>query len=125
VDDRMPDTKSKNKFLLQTQREEIIKIYNMFVDGSDYTDEKDDMSELLEYLYNWSERGMTTTSQYKEISDKILNTLKTVLPEMKTSPIVKESCKKNIDEILEQVNSILESEEKLIVPENYIQVEKC
>jgi hypothetical protein len=125
VDDRIPDTKSKNKFLLEKQRTEIIKIYNMFAEGSDYRDEKDDMSELLEYLYNWSERGMTTTSQYKQISDKILNTLKTVLPEMKTSPIVKESCKKNIDEILEQVNSILESEEKLIVPENYIQVKEC
>jgi hypothetical protein len=125
VDDRIPDTKSKNKFLLEKQRTEIIKIYNMFAEESDYTDEKDDMSELLEYLYDWSERGMTTTSQYKEISDKILNTLKTVLPDMKTSPIVKESCKKNIDEILEQVNSILESEEKLVTPTNYIQVEKC
>jgi hypothetical protein len=125
MDDRMPDTKSKNKFLLQTQREEIIKIYNMFEDGSHYTDEKDDMSELLEYLYDWSERGMTTTSQYKNISDKILNTLKTVLPVMKTSPIVKEHCKKNIDEILAKVKSILESEKNLLAPKNYIKVKEC
>jgi hemerythrin len=125
VDDRMPDTKSKNKFLLDKQRTEIIKIYNMFVDDSDYTDEKDDMSELLEYLYNWSKRGMTTTSQYKEISDKILNTLKSALPGMKTSDIVKDSCKQHIDEILAKVESILETEDKLIVPTNYIEVEEC
>jgi hypothetical protein len=125
VDDRIADTKAKNNFLLEKQRTEIIKIYNMFADGSDYTDEKDDMSELLEYLYDWSERGMTTTIQYKEISDKILNTLKTALPGMKTSDIVKESCKQHIDEILEQVNSILESEEKLVTAKNYIKVKEC
>lgn len=111
--------------MLDKQRKEIIKIYNMFVDDSDYTDEKDDMSELLEYLYNWSKRGMTTTSQYKEISDKILNTLKSALPGMKTSDIVKDSCKQHIDEILAKVESILETEDKLIVPTNYIEVEEC
>jgi hypothetical protein len=127
VDDRIPskELKPKNEFLLQTQREEIIKIDKMFTEGSDYTDEKEDLSDLLDYLYNWSERGFTTTSQYKEISDKILNTLKKTLPGMIASDIVKEPCKKNIDEILEKVNSILESEEKLLAPTNYIQVKEC
>jgi hypothetical protein len=122
-DDRIKS--DKIKFLLKTQRDEIIKLSNMFIEPSDWTDEKEDMQDLLEYMYHWSEKGISTQSEYTEICKKILTTLQSALPKMKESEIVKEKCKKNLDGIIEKVNEIMNTEEKNITPENYIKVEKC
>jgi len=83
------------------------------------------MQDLLEYMYHWSEKGISTQSEYTEICKKILTTLQSALPKMKESEIVKEKCKKNLDGIIEKVNEIMNTEEKNITPENYVKVEKC
>lgn len=105
VDDRLgkAELKSKKEFI-EKQRDEIIKLYNTFFESSDFDDAKDELSELMEYLYDSKE--FTTQGEFKKISDKILKSLKIVFPLMKNSDIVKESCKKQLDAILAKVNSM-------------------
>jgi hypothetical protein len=111
------------KFIIDKQRDEIINLSKMFTSG--WTDEKEDIDDLIEYIYDLEKRGSFTQEQYSNICMKILNTLRKTIPAMMESAIVREECKPNLQPVLDKVNEFLLDENPLITPDRYIQVKKC
>jgi hypothetical protein len=111
------------KFIIDKQRDEIINLSKMFTSG--WTDEKEDIDDLIEYIYDLEKKGSFTQEQYSNICKKILNTLKTSVPAMMESSIVRDECKPNLQSVLDKVNEFLLDENPLITPDRYIQVKKC
>jgi hypothetical protein len=113
------------KFIIDQQRSEIINLSNMFIDKGDWTDEKEDINELIEYIYDLKKKGNFTQEDYSKICKKILNTLKTAISGMIESDSVIDECKMNLKPALDKVEEILNSEEQLITPERFVEVKKC
>lgn len=113
------------KFIIDEQRSEIINLSNMFIDTGDWTDEKEDINELIEYIYDLKKKGSFTQEDYSKICKKILNTLKIAISGMIESDSVIDECKINLKPALDKVEEILNSEEQLITPERFVEVKKC
>jgi hypothetical protein len=122
-DDRVDMTKIK--FIINEQRSEIIKLSNMFIDTTEWTDEKEDINDLIEYIYDLEKQGSFTQEDYSKICKKILNMLKISIPAMMESNIVRDECKPNLQPALDKVEEILSTKEQLITPERFIEVKKC
>lgn len=122
-DDRV-DMKIIN-FIINEQRFEIIKLLNMFIDNEEWTDEKEDINDLILYIYDLEKKGTFTQEPYSNICKKILNTLKNTVPAMMESSIVRDECKTNLQPVIDRVDEILSTEEKLITPGIFIEVKEC
>jgi len=122
---------TKIKFITNEQRSEIIKLSNMFIDTEKWTDgkednyAKEDIYELIEYIFELKKKGAFTQEDYSKICKKILTVLKTAIHGMMKSEIVRDECKPNLQPALDKVEEILNTEEQLITPERFIQVKKC
>jgi hypothetical protein len=116
---------TKINFIINEQRTEIIKLLNMFLDTNEWPDEKEDINDLIEYIYDLQKKGIFTKEDYKNICKKILNTLKKLIPAMMTSKIVRDECKQNLQPVLDKVEKILSSDDQLITPGQFIEVDEC
>lgn len=115
-------------FFFNEQTNEIIKLSNMFQEDKDWSDEKEDIDELLQYIYNQSNKGIKyvcTKERYKKLCNHILETLKKIIPKMIISMGVKENCKLNLPNTLDSINKILISTKKIITPTKYIEITEC
>ena len=113
------------KFIIDEQRSEIINLSNMFIDNEEWTDEKEDINDLIEYIYDLKKKSVFTQEQYSKICKKILNMLKNAIPAMMESAIVRDECKVHLKPALDKVEEILNTEEQLITPGSFIQVKEC
>ena len=122
---------SKIKFITNEQRLEIVKLANMFIDTEKWTDgkednyAKEDIYELIEYTFELKKKGTFTQEDYSKICKKILTILKTAIPGMMKSEIVRDECKPNLQAVLDRVEELLSTEEQLITPERFIEVKEC
>jgi len=112
-------------FIIHEQRSEIINLSNMFIDNEEWTDEKEDINDLIEYIYDLEKKSVFTQEQYSKICKKILNMLKNAIPAMMESAIVRDECKLHLKPALDKVEEILNTEEQLITSRSFIQVKKC
>ena len=115
-------------FFFNKQRLEIIKISKMFLENNDWTDEKEDFYDLLEYLYDLYNKGIIyicTKKRYNTLCKHILDTLKNIVTEMIKSNIVKENCKPKLKNTLKTINKILKTKEQIITPKKFIEVIEC
>jgi hypothetical protein len=110
------------KFIIDNQRMEIVKLSNMI---TEWIDEKEDIDDLIEYIYDLEKKWYFTQDEYSSICKKILNTLKKSIPAMMESNIIRDECKSKLQPVLDKVDEILSTEEQLITPNNFIKVEKC
>ena len=122
-DDRV-DRKIMN-FIIDEQRTEIIKLSNMFKGPDEWSDEIEDINDLIEYIYDLEKISTFTQEQYKNICKKILNTLKKTIPAMMESKIVRDECKPNLRPVLDKVEELLSREEQIITPTDFIEVKSC
>jgi len=115
-------------FFFNKQRLEIIKLSKMFLDNNDWTDEKEDFYDLLEYLYDLYNKGIIyicTKKRYNKLCKHILDTLKNIVTEMIKSNIVKDNCKPKLKKTLKTINKILKTKEQIITPKKFIEVIDC
>lgn len=123
-DDRVDMTKMN--FIINEQRFEIVKLSDMFTDTAGWPDEKEDINDLIEYIYDLEQKGTFTQEDYSRICKKILNTLKTAIPGMiGNDTIVRVECKPNLQLVLDKVEELLSTQEQLITPERFIEVKEC
>jgi len=115
----------KIKFIIDEQRNEIIKLSKMFVDTMEWTDEKEDIDDLILYIYDLDKKSIFTEEDYNTICKRILNTLKNTIPAMMESNIVRDECKPNLKPALDKVEEILSNKEPVITPEQFIEVNEC
>ena len=118
---------AKINFIIHNQRMEIVNLSNMFMDTNEWPDEKEDINDLIEYIYDLEKKGIFTEEQYNSICNKILNTLKKSVPEMMKSSLVRDECKPVLQEVLDKVDEMLSTENALITfnKDNYIKVKEC
>jgi hypothetical protein len=115
----------KIKFIIDEQGNEIIKLSKMFVDTMEWTDEKEDIDDLILYIYDLDKKSIFTEEDYNTICKRILNTLKNTIPAMMESNIVRDECKPNLKPALDKVEEILSNKEPVITPEQFIEVNEC
>lgn len=118
----------KLSFFFKKQTEEIRKLSNMFLKNGGWTDEKEDIYELLEYLYDLSKKGIVylcTKKRFKYECKKLLEILKRTIPEMIISNNVKDECKSNLEKTLKIINKILKTKEQIITPDKFIKITEC
>jgi hypothetical protein len=115
-------------FFFNEQTNELIKLSNMFQEEQDWSDEKEDIDDLLQYIYDQSNKGIKyvcTKERYKKLCNYILETLKKIIPKMMISMSVKDNCKLNLPKTLDSINKILISTKKIITPTKYIKIAQC
>jgi len=122
-DDRVEMTKIN--FIIDEQRREIIKLSKMFIDSEEWSDEKEYIDDLILYIYDLREKGGYTQEEYSKICKNILNKLQISIPAMMKSTFVREECKSNLQAVIDKVEEILSSDEKLITPARFIEVKEC
>lgn len=115
----------KINFILNEQQLEILNLFKMFIDTEEWTDEKEDIYDILDYIYELKKKGTFTKEDYSKISKKILTILKTAIPGMMKSEIVRDECKPKLQPVLDRVEELLSTEDQLINPERFIQVKEC
>ena len=115
----------KINFILNEQQLEILNLFKMFIDTEEWTDEKEDIYDILDYIYELKKKGTFTKEDYSKISKKILNALNSAIPEMIESSIVREECKQYLQPVHDKVKKILSTEEQLITSGRFIEVKDC